>query len=265
MNIFLIELKAHRKSLIFWCLGMVFMVLGGMNKFATFESMGQSVNDMMDAFPKSVKTILGLGDFDLTKASGFYGILFLYLIIMATIHAVMLGANIIAKEERDKTAEFLFVKPISRESVINAKLLASLVNILILNFVTLISSFIIVNSYSNEKGINGDIALLMFGMLILQLLFLSLGTVVAALSKNPKLAIIISTSILLATFLLSVIIDMTEKIDFLKYFTPFKYFEAKDLMNQGTVQFVYVLISFVLGTVFTFLTYLFYKKRDLTI
>ena len=35
---------------------------------------------------------------------------FFILLLMATIHAAMLGATIIAKEERDKTSEFLFVK-----------------------------------------------------------------------------------------------------------------------------------------------------------
>ncbi|QVK18648.1 ABC transporter permease subunit [Mycoplasmatota bacterium] len=265
MNIFLIELKAIRKSLIFWCLGMVFMVFAGMSKYKTFDSTGVSINEMMKDFPKSVTTILGLGNFDLTKASGFYGVLFLYLIIMATIHAVMLGANIIAKEERDKTAEFLFVKPISRTDVITAKLLASLVSIFILNITTLLSSIIIVNSYSNEIGVNGDITILMFGMFILQLIFLFLGTMIAAYSKNPKLAMSISTGILLLTFILSVIIDMTEKINFLKYFTPFKYFEAKNLMGGGNLDIIFVLISFILVGIFIYFTYVFYKKRDLTI
>ena len=44
---------------------------------------------------------------------------------MATVHAAMLGADIISKEERDKTAEFLFVKPISRNKIIISKLLGS--------------------------------------------------------------------------------------------------------------------------------------------
>ena len=61
---------------------------------------------------------------------------------MATIHAAMLGATIIAKEERDKTAEFLFVKPVSRSKIISFKLLVALVNIVILTIVAAISLFI---------------------------------------------------------------------------------------------------------------------------
>ena len=58
---------------------------------------------------------------------------------MATIHAAMLGATIIAKEERDKTSEFLFAKPVLRSTIITAKLLAAFVNIVVFNLITFIS------------------------------------------------------------------------------------------------------------------------------
>ncbi|CAM5207458.1 ABC transporter OS=Lysinibacillus sphaericus OX=1421 GN=LYSIN_01899 PE=4 SV=1 [Lysinibacillus sphaericus] len=114
MNIFLKELKSHRKSLIFWSIGVFLMVASGMTKYEAYSSSGQSINKLMADMPKSLRAVLGFNDLDLTKASGYYGMLFLYLVLMATIHAVMLGATIIAKEERDKTSEFLFVKPVSR-------------------------------------------------------------------------------------------------------------------------------------------------------
>ncbi len=265
MNIFFIELKAHRKSLILWCIGMLLMTFAGMSKFAAFDSTGQSINEAMSAFPDSIKTVLGLGDFDLSKASGFYGVLYLYLIVMATIHAVMLGANIIAKEERDKTTEFLFVKPISRAHAVTAKLLSSVVMVIILNLVTLVGSILIVNYYSTDTDFIGDIFLLMFSMFILQILFLSLGVFIASWSKKPRLASSISSGILLFTFMLSVIINVSNKIDFLKYLTPYKYFEAKDVMNGNGIQFIYLLISLFVVGLLTHFTYLFYEKRDLNI
>ncbi|MFL6561849.1 MAG: ABC transporter permease subunit [Bacillus sp. (in: firmicutes)] len=63
--------------------------------------------------------------------SGYYSLLYIYLLLMATIHATMLGASIIAKEERGKKAEFLFVKPVSRNGIITAKLLVAFTNIVI--------------------------------------------------------------------------------------------------------------------------------------
>jgi ABC-2 type transport system permease protein len=65
-------------------------------------------------------------------------------------------------------------------------LLAAFVNILIFNLVTFLSSILIVQKYSKGEEVSEDIAILMVGMLILQLLFMVIGTAIASLKKNPK-------------------------------------------------------------------------------
>lgn len=227
MNIFLKECKSHRKSLIFWCIGVFLMVASGMSKYEAYSSSGQSMNTMLADMPKSLAAVLGFNDLDVSKASGYYGLLFLYLLLMATIHAAMLGATIIAKEERDKTAEFLFVKPVSRNKIITAKLMAALVNLIIFNLVTYASSLVLMGKYSNGEDINGDITITMAGMFILQILFMVMGSALAAVKKKPKTAASQATAILLLTYILSVAIDLNEHIKALKFFTPFKYFEAE--------------------------------------
>lgn len=265
MNVFIIEMKAHRKSLIIWCIAILLMVGSGMSKYEVFSTSGQSINDVMSKLPKVVQSIFGIGFFDLSKASGFYAILFLYLVLMTTIHAAMLGANIISKEERDKTTEFLMVKPISRDKIITAKLLAAFVNITILNIVTLIASIAIVGYFGKGESVNTDIGLLMVGMLILQLIFMFIGTALAAVSKKPKTAPSVATGILLATYLLSTAIDINTKLESLKYITPFKYFEAKNLISSGGFEPVFVILSVLIIAVLLSATYLFYRKRDLNV
>lgn len=265
MNVFKREMKANRKALIIWCIGVFLMVVSGMGKYAGLSASGQSINDLMAQMPQSLKSIMGMGTFDLATATGYYGMLFFYLAMMTTIHASMLGANIIAKEERDKTAEFLFVKPISRSKIITSKLLASLVNLLILNIVTLVSSILMVQRYSKGDAVSGDIIKLMVGMFILQLIFLFIGTAIAAIGKHPKTAPSLATGILLLTFILSIAIDMNSRIDNLKYFTPFKYFDAKNLMYARGFEPVYVILSIVMIAVLFWATYVFYRSRDLNV
>ena len=265
MNIFIREMKAHRKSLISWSIGMLFMIIAGMGKYSAYAGSDQSITEIMSKIPKTLKAILGFGNFDVSKASGFYGMLFLYLLIMVTIHASMLGANIISKEERDKTTEFLMVKPVSRTRIITSKLLAALVNILTLNIVTLILSITIVSKYSNGEKITGGILILMIGMFILQLMFLFIGTGIAAISKNPKSAASVATTVLLVTFMLSIVIDMNSKLAGLKYFTPFKYFDTEKMMYGGGMDPVFVILSFVIIAALVCVTYVFYKKRDLNV
>ncbi|WP_379128950.1 ABC transporter permease subunit [Paenibacillus sp. sgz500958] len=263
MNIFWREMKAYRKSIILWSIGVFLMVVSGMSKYAGLSSSGQSMSDMMADMPKSMQAIMDVGDLDLNKASGYYGILFLYLLLMAAIHAAMLGANIIAKEERDKTSEFLFVKPLSRTQIITSKLVAALVNLVILNVVTLISSIVIVGNYSKGESVTSDIFMTMVGLLIVQLLFMVIGSAIASVKRKPKTAGSLSTGILLLTFVLSIAIDLNEKLEGLKYITPFKYFEAKNVMYGGGLDPVFVLLSAAIIAALVTVTYVYFKKRDL--
>ncbi|MEH7442019.1 ABC transporter permease subunit [Bacillus sp. JJ1122] len=265
MNIFKMEMKANRKSLIIWSIGVIFMVASGMGKYASLGSSGQSMNALMADMPKSLQAIMGIGSFDLSSPIGYYGVLFLYLAVMAAIHAAMLGANIISKEERDKTIEFLLVKPISRNRMMTSKLAAALMNIIIINLVTLATSIGMVQKYADGENVTGDITMLMIGMFILQLIFLVVGTAVAAILINAKKANSLSTGILLIFFILSIAIDMNEKLEGLKYFTPFKYYDAKDILNDGSFNFVYLAISFMLILILLAATYIFYRKRDMNV
>lgn len=265
MNIFVREMKAHRKSLILWSIGMLLMIVSGMGKYSYYVGSGQSITELISTIPKSLRAVLGFGDFDVTKASGFYGMLFLYLLVMTTIHSSMLGANIISKEERDKTIEFLMVKPVSRTWIISSKLLAALANVVILNLVTLGLSVTIVGKYSNGEVVTGDILILMTGMFILQVLFLFIGTGIASMSKNPRISSNLATTVLLVAYMLSIITDMNSKLEGLKYITPFKYFQAKNMMYGGGFETSFVILSFVIISVLICVTYIFYKKRDLNV
>ncbi|MGE7090449.1 ABC transporter permease subunit [Lysinibacillus sp. NPDC048646] len=265
MNIFLREMKAFRKSLIIWSIGMLFLVGSGMAKYAGLATSGQSMNEIWSAMPKSLQAIMGTGALDISKVSGYFGVLYIYLVLMATIHAVMLGATIIAKEERDKTAEFLFVKPVSRMSIISAKLLVAVANIVSLNIVTGVSSIYLVGKYSEGESVNAHIAIAMTAMLILQLLFLFIGSAIASVSKKPKLAASISTGILLITYILSIVIDLNEKLSFMEYLSPFKYFEAKIMMNGGGVDSKFIVLSLISIVILLMITFVFYRRKDLKI
>ncbi|MBS8266144.1 ABC transporter [Mesobacillus boroniphilus] len=265
MNLFKREMKANRKSLIIWSIGVIFMVASGMGKYASMEGTGQSMNALMAEMPKSLQAIMGTGSLDLSTPLGYYGVLFLYLAVMGTIHAAMIGSNIIAKEERDKTIEFLLVKPVSRTRMITSKLLAALVNVLIFNAVTFASSVGMVRKYAEGEDVTGDITLLMVGMLILQLLFLVIGTAIAAIYKHAKKATSLATGILLFLFILSIAIDLNEKLDGFKFLTPFKYYDAKIVLQEGGFEPLYLALSGLLLLGLTIVTYVFYRKRDMNL
>ncbi|MDM5336538.1 ABC transporter permease subunit [Fictibacillus enclensis] len=264
MNIFWRELRNSRKSMIWWVVGLLFMVVSGMSKYDTMKSTGQTVNEIFGAMPKSLQAIFGLSSLDLTTITGYFGMLFSYLVLMAAIHAALLGSTMIAKEERDKTSEFLMAKPVSRTRIITFKLAASLILLFLFNLVTYGLSVGMVNYYEPSADLSG-IGRLMIGMLILQMIFLSVGMAVAAVSRRPRMTVSIATGLLIITYILSIAIELNDKLDALRYLTPFKYFEAKKLMGNTGFEGVYIGLSavIILGTLI--LTFMAYQKRDLKI
>lgn len=263
MRVFFRELKFYRKSLFIWSIAMIVMIFLSMVKYNTFQGAGQSATNLFAQFPQSIQTIFGLNGFDLTKASGFFGVMFMYIALMATVHAVMLGAGIIAKEQRDKTSEFLFVKPISRAKVITSKLVAGLINMVVLNLVTFISSVYIIQYFTKNSSTTNYVFILMCGLLIMQLIFFFIGTAIASLVDRPKLSGSVATGVLLTTFIMTYLININANFDGLKYLTPFKYFDAKDLLTSGKLDILYVSISFILIVTLIFTTYTTYNHKDL--
>lgn len=264
MNMYMHEMRANLKALLLWGIGILFMVAAGMVKYSAYVAAGESVNALFAQMPQAVQAMAGSNHFDLSKASGFYGVLFLYLALMAAIHAALLGANILAKEERDKTSEFLYVKPVSRSQVITAKLAAALTNLFLLNLITYGSSLLIVSYYSRGEDVSVYIRTLMAGLFFIQLLFLSLGSASAGLAKKPAAAAGIATGVMLVMYLLSVFIDLNDKLDPLKYLTPFKYFDAKNLL-RAPLEPVYMVLTAGLVIVFTVAAYVLYRRKDLSI
>lgn len=262
MNIVLRELRSIRKSLIIWSVSMVFLIYVGMVKYAGFKEAGESIEEMMEGLPSAMKAIFGIGTLDLTQASGYYIVFFLYFSLLCGVHAIMQGAVVLSKEERDKTADFLFVKPVKRRKVITAKIIASVISVVVLNAVTWITSIFIVDIYNDGASINDIIRDMMLALFIVQLTFFAVGLFIGAVSESTKKATGLSTSILLSTFIMSVVVDMYSKLKFLKYFTPFKYFDGKDIFIHGFDVF-YVSLSVLIIVVAIIGAYYMYEKKDL--
>ncbi len=263
MNMILRELRANRKSLIIWSISMTLLILVGMVKYSAIEATGQSANELFNQLPEAMKSILGTNGLDLTSIGGYYAIFFLYFMLLAGVHSILLGAVIISKEERDKTADFLFVKPVPRNKIITSKLIATLIQLIVFNLVTLIASIVIVAKYNKGESINQQIVQLMIALFILQLVFASIGLAISALVQNTKKATSLATVFLLSTFMLSVAIDLYDKIAFLKYITPFKYVNAADIMGGGAFELPFMFFSALIIIGGITITYHYFKKRDL--
>ena len=257
------ELKSNLKSLFFWSLGILFIVGDGIVEYDGFQKSGNAIGSIIEAMPESLQVILNMDQLDITDILGYYTVFFAYLVILCAVHAVMLGSSIIAKEERDKTAEFLLAKPISRERIILFKLVAGLIQLLIINAVAWISTFIGISFY--EEGNGMEIAFLMIGLFLIQSIFLLIGTAIAAVCREPKMTMSLSAGVLLILYIASVLGSLYSRLDFLQYFTPFAYIDAHQLINGEGFdgRFIGIAIT-IMAALFT-ITLRGYLRRDMNL
>jgi len=264
MNIFLRELKANLKSLLIWSAIITLLIMIAVAKFSAFAG-DSDMLVMLDSIPSVMLEALNMRAFNLTTLSGFYGVMFIYFGLMGAIAAAMWGSDIISKEERDKTVEFSLVLPVSRARVVTAKALAALVNCIGFVLITWAVSLVAVRSYSPDQAFFDFLALEMQAMLVLELIFLAIGLLLGCAMQQYKLSGSTAVAIILVTYFMSILSVMQENLDFLKYFTPFKYFDAGELFRSGEMNGTYLLLSAAIVALCVAAAYWIYNKRDLYI
>jgi len=264
MNIFVRELKANLKSLLIWSVILALLIMIAVAKFSAFAGDPQMLA-ILDSMPDVIMDAMNMRAFNLTTLSGFYGLMFIYFGLMGAIAAAMWGSDIISKEERDKTVEFSLVLPVSRSRVVTAKALAALVNCIAFVWITWAVSLVAVRSYNPNQAFYGFLALEMQAMLAIELIFLAIGLLLGCAMKQYKLAGSAAVGIILATYFMSIISALQQKLDFLKYLTPFRYFDAGELFRNGRMDNTYLLLSAGIIIASVSAAYWVYNKRDLYI
>jgi ABC-2 type transport system permease protein len=264
MNIFLRELRANVKSLVVWSIIIALLILIAVTKFSGFAG-NPDMLTILDSLPQPLMEALNMRAFNLTTLSGFYGLMFIYFGLMGAIAAAMWGSDIISKEERDKTVEFSLVLPVSRSRVITAKALAAVINCIAFVLITWVASILMVQQYNPDQAFYDFLSLEMQAMFVIELIFLAIGLLLGSAMKQYKRSSSTAISIILATYFMSIISALQPNLEFLKYFTPFKYFDAGEIFRTNQLDGMYLLISAAIIAVCVAAAYWTYNKRDLYI
>jgi len=256
------ELKANQKSLLIWMAGMLFMVAIGSAEYGTVVGNAESIMPMMDMLPRIVRVIFGMDIIPINTPLGYYVCMYLWYCIVAFAHAVVLGATIIAKEEKNRTAEFIFTMPYSRNTIITGKIFAAVLNVVAMTILTFICiQFTLVTQMSGES-ILPAIGITMLGMFFAQLLCLAVGLLLSAVFNYHRTALSVAVAFVLFTYVLAVVIEFMGNMEFLNVLTPFRYFFAPNVVESG-INPIYLLLCLIIVGASGFFTYKLYGRRDI--
>lgn len=264
MNVILHEFKANLIALILWSVSLMSIIFMVSFEFSVFQGNTEIQEFMNTPVFQQFYNALGAGSANIMTAEGFLSLLSIYIYLPLAIHAGLLGAGIISKEEKNKTAEYLFTLPVSRTKILLYKFIAGLVYIFMANILVNGSALLIFSRFDVSDTYYQFMLNLSIGVFLTQLIFYSIGLGLASTLKDYKKSGSITVGVLLGTYMISVLSNIVEESNFLRFFTPFRYFAASEMLLNNW-SFIYFFLAFtIIGIGISSLFY-FYRKRDLYI
>ena len=261
--IILRELKDNRKGFLIWAAAMLGMCAIAAGEYSVVVESGDTIMVLFETLPRIMLIILGGTEaIPFTTPLGYYIMLNMWWSLVAFSHAVVLGTTIIAKEEQNRTAEFLFTKPYPRKIIIKGKIIAAVLYVAAMALTAVIANIMMLTPQMQGESILGEVGILMLAMFLIQVLFLSVGMLLAARCKSNKTALSLSVLCVLLSYVLMVIIETVGKIDFLSFLTPFLYFQGASLVENG-FNILYVLLTVIIVAGSCHFTLSMYQWRDL--
>ncbi len=259
MNVLLRELKATWRSILFWCLGTMGLIGVSFGKYDAIAKMGDEVGDLLALYPKPLLVLFGVGTFDITTAMGYFGVVFVFVLLMGGLHASLLGSHLVAKEEREKTAEFLYVRPMRWDTILQWKLLVGVIGVLALNLCSWAMSAGLLSTYVEDVA--GTVAQLQLTLLVFQLFFLLLGFAMAACFRNKR-AGEQTVQLFFVAYLIKFVNDLLGG-SFLAYLTPFSFLGPERVINDAHMPVLACLITVCLTVGLAYVSLNRFPKRDI--
>lgn len=249
------ELKQGWKSLLIWTISIGFFVAICVFMYPEMESEMEGVNDMFSSMG-SFTAAFGMDRLNFGTLIGFYAVECGNILgIGGAFFAALLGISALAKEEKERTAEFLLTHPVSKVRIITEKLASVMLQILIMNIVILLLSIISITAIGEEIPWN-EICLLHLSYFLVQIELAGICFGISAFMRRGGLGI--GLGIATVMYFLNIIANISENAEFLKYITPFGYAEGADLiadMSLDAGKVIFGMTLFLIGIIFSYVKY----------
>ena len=258
------ELKVNLKSFLIWMIVTLAMFLF---VFLMYPSIVNSENiklidQMMEVFPKELLIAFNM---DIASMDSAYGWLksegFVFILLIVGCYSGIMGSTVLLKEESDKTIEYLNSLPVKRHHIVISKVLASLVYI---------SSMILILAVFNFIGleISGDFdrkqyLLLSLTPFLSSFVIFFICMFLSTFTHKTKKMLGISFGIVLISYLLQVLSQIADTVEFLKYFSIFTLSNIREVILSSSISPLSIVISICLSGVFLLLTLYRYNKKEL--
>jgi ABC-2 type transport system permease protein len=258
------EFKVNLKSFIIWLsilIGMFLLVFLIYPSLMTDDTI-KSMDELMEIWPPEVLKAFNM---DMSSISTAYGWLktegFMFVLLIVGIYSSMLGANILLKEESDKTIEYLSSLPITRSKIITNRIIVGIIYIILIVLLLGIFNYI-------ALLISGDFDSKQFILLSITPIFIgiplfAINMFISTFLHKTKKTVGISLGMVFLFYVISVLSELSEKVEFLKYFSIYTLADTRNVISKVEINSVMVVISISITIIFILGSYIRYNRKEL--
>ncbi len=264
-NLFLKEMKRNSTGLVIWMVVITALISVTMMMYPTFMENQSKIIGMMNIVPKGALQFKGISNFtDLLSVMGFYAANnVIYMMLLGSIFAIVLGSNILLKEEYGKTAEYLLTRPLTRSEIFFSKLGLVFLYIFLLNLVTSLAGLTWIELI--KKGTFSIKAFLILSLytFLLNILFGVIGLFVSTLVKRAKPITTFSIGLVLIFYFIFTLSKITESAAKIGYLSPFKFVNTDALNPTYGLDFWHLFYFIGISLVLALISFRLYTKKDI--
>ncbi len=263
MNIYRHELKSYLFTTLLWIAAISGLILIYMAFYPVIQKDMESFVKMLDNLPATMKAFIGLAVNELFTPLGYYGFIFTYISLLAAIQAANLGVGIVSKEERERTVDFLLTKTVSRAGIYFYKVLAAMTILILSNVVYFIVSERTLKAYAEGSFDFKPFFMVHLSLLLIQVIFFSMGLAVSFLMKKIKTVLPISLGLVFVFYAISAF-AITSKEDKLRYLTPFQFFKTEDILKTSSYESGFLFAGMLIIVVCLLTCLWMFRRKDIS-
>lgn len=254
------ELRQGRLSLIIWTASIGFLMAVCVFLFPEMKGQMDGVSEMF-ASMGSFSAAFGMDRLNFGELIGFYGVECGNILgLGGAFFASLCAVSVLAKEEKEHTAEFLLTHPVSRGRIVAEKLCAVLLQIVGLNLVVLglaLASIAAIGESIPWK----ELLLLHLAYFLMQLVLAGICFGLSAFLRRASLGIGLGIAAIM--YFLNIISNISDQAEFLKYITPFGFTEGADIVANGHLDTTLVLLGLLYGVLGIAVAFWRYCRKDI--
>ncbi|MDD2534263.1 MAG: ABC transporter permease subunit [Eubacteriales bacterium] len=257
----LFEFRKSFRSWLNFTIGLLLTFTIFASFFDFFREDAALMDQLLQNFPEEFRAAFGFANVNLSEVEGYLSFIISYIVLVGAVYGMKLGVGLLSAEPREKTSDFLLSKPVRRWEIVAAKLEIALI-LLVAQALALFTLGLAEIKIIIKQPIDvGIFALLVFAMLLVQLFFLGIGSVVAAAASKIKSIMPVALGIVFFFFIIE-LVNESLHLKELTYLTPFAYFKGSSILTLRHYEWPLLAIDLTIFVVATGLSFWIYQRKD---